>query len=251
MAEKKEKAPVAEDLPAGLRAIADLPSGAPNEAPQTPSQEHPDRPKTQNERALDTLIQKRQEILEQLKAKNPLVMEVRKRIAAVIPSVRGRGASAAARLFDEMERLEFEIATSAYTPKKEKEMLTRLRVIKAEIAKHKEISAARQRLDAERAALNTVVSDIKGLERELADVRNACDAAYNDVLAERKAAYAARQRRREEQHHKKLDELRDRVRVEKKRQYDDEVGKYMKDYDDTVSMEEICVFEKKEKKKEK
>ena len=31
---------------------------------------------------------------------------------------------------------------------------------------------------------------------------------------------------------------------------DSDMQKYMKDYDDTVSMEEIVIFEKKEKKKE-
>lgn len=252
---KESKAPALHELPAGILAIAEIPSGSqpaqPEAAPagEMPQKSQDSRPRTEKEQALDALIAKRQSIIEQLKAKNPLVNDARKKVAEAIPAVRGKSAGQAGGLFRELERLEFEISTSAYTPKKEKELLKRLRVVKAEVSKHKELNEARAKLDSERAALNLLISGIKSLEHELFEVRKACDLAYAEVLAERKSAYESRQHRREEKEHKKFEQHEHRARSERKKQYDEDIGKYMKDYDDTVSMEEICVFEKKEKGK--
>lgn len=207
-------------------------------------------PKTEKEALLDTLIGKRQSILDKLKEKNPQVMEARKRIAEAIPLLRGKGGSHTMELVRESERIEFAIATEADTPKKEKELLKRLREIKQELSKHKELDAARKKVDAERSALNTILSEVKTLESELAETRKACDAAYAEVLSERKSAYESRERKREGARQERFDKLRRTVRDQKRHEEDKEMEKYMKDYDDTVSMEEIVVFEKKERKKE-
>lgn len=287
--DKKGKTPDISDLPAGLRELVDIPASAganiasaPKNAPAVPSSATPTvllaaksetilipahtnaqqpaqtRPKTQKEQELDALIAKRQEIIGQLKAKNPLVIEARKKITALIPGIRGTGASHTMKLAQEEERIEFSIATEADTPKKEKEMLKRLRQIKQELGKHKEIDDARKAIDAQRSALHSIMGDIKSLERELADVRGKCDLAYAAVLAERKAAYESRQKgreerqhRREEGEHRRFQDLQKRVYTEKKREYDSEMQKYMKKHDDTVSMEEIVQFTRKEKKAEK
>jgi uncharacterized coiled-coil DUF342 family protein len=210
----------------------------------------PLRPKTSKEQELDTLVSKRQEIIEQLKSKNPQVAEARKKITAMLPSVRGAGASHTMKLAEDAERIEFLIATEADTPKKERDLLKRLREIKSELSKHKEFDSARKAIDAERAVLHSAMHEIKSLERELAEVRRKCDVAYAEVLAERKSAYEQRQKGREERQHKRFEELQQRVRRERKKQYDSELAPYMKKHDDTVSMEEIVQIEKKEKKSE-
>lgn len=253
---KEQKKEVLQELPAGILELAEIPPEQANSQSSSPGvagKETPQesRPRTEKEKALDALIVRRQSIIEQLKGKNPLVFESRKKIAAILPAVRGRGAGRAGDLIRELEHLEFEISTSAYTPKKEKELLKRLRVVKEEVSQHKELAVARKNLDSERSVLNSLLSDIKSLEKELFEVRHACDAAYSLVLEERKSAFESRKRHREEQESRKFDHARSRGREERKKSYDDDMAKYMKDdYDDTVSMEEICVFEKKEKKKE-
>jgi hypothetical protein len=216
------------------------------------------RPKTQKEQELDAMIVRRQAIIEQLKSKNPLVVEARKNLAAIVPAIQGAGASHTLRLAGEAEHIEFLIATEADTPKKEKELLKRLRLIKQELSKHKEIDDSRKAVEAGRSVLHSLMQDVKSLERELAEVRTKCDTAYAAVLAERKSAYEGRQKGREERQHKRdeserrrFSELQERVHTEKKREYDSEMQKYMKNYDDTVSMEEIVQFEKKEKKEDK
>ena len=253
------------DLPEGLRDIAELPAGheaqklvAPAEkaillpaaTPNQPKEQRPERPKTQKEQELEALIIKRQEILEQLKAKNPGVAECRKRIAEAIPALQGKGATHTMHLVKEAEHLEFLISTTADTPKKEKDMIKRLRAINAELSKHKEIDEARKKVDAGRSALRSLLSEVKTLEHELVQTRRACDEKYSEVLAERKSAYEQRQHRREERKEHQFQQLRTRVREEKKKEYDTDMEKYMKDYDDTVSMDEICIIEKKDKKKE-
>ncbi|VVB98977.1 Uncharacterised protein [uncultured archaeon] len=257
-------------LPAGKKEAIALPAASTSAAqmrrqgtdspatPNTPAKQQPERPKTEKEIELDALIAKRQGIIDQLKSKNPLVLESRKKISAIIPSIRGKGAPQAIRLIEEAERLEFSIATEAYTPAKEKELIKRLREIKHELSKHKELEAAQKAVDAERSALHSLISEIKALEKELFETRAACEAKYQEVLGERKANYENRTNNREErfhqheeQKHRQYEELKQRVRQERKKEYDEDMGKYMKDYDDTVSMEEIVQIEKKEKKQKK
>lgn len=238
------------DLSAGLKELIALPLEK-KEAPILLSahETRPQRPKTPKEQELDSLISARQSIIEQLKAKNPLVLGARRLLSELVPAIRGKGASRVMELVREEEKIEFSIATEAYTPKKEKELLKRLREIHIELSRHKELDAARKKVDGQRAVLRSLVSDIKSLERQLDGARAACDAKYAEVLAERKAGYEQRQKSRELRKERQFQELRERVHSEKKREYDSEMSKYMKDYDDTVSMNEICVFEKKEKKK--
>ncbi|MEM2137930.1 MAG: hypothetical protein QW568_02485 [Candidatus Anstonellaceae archaeon] len=233
-----------------------LPSAAqgaillPERSSSTGKQSAATRPKTAKEQELDALIAKRQEIIEQLKSKNPVVAEARKKIAALLPSVRGAGASHTMKLAEDAERIEFLIATEADTPKKERDLLKRLREIKAELSKHKEFDSARKAIDAERSALHSAMHEIKSLERQLAEVRKKCDAVYAEVLAERKSAYEQRQKGREERQRKRFEDLQQRVRKERKKQFDSELEPYMKKHDDTVSMEEIVQIERKGEKKE-
>ena len=266
VSEKGKKPAAVSGLSAGLLEIAELPSvqgGQPKliapapvqEAekmlpPASPAKPQPERPKTQKEQELDALIVKRQEIIGQLKSKNPAVAEARRRIAEALPALRGKGASHTMQLVREAEHLEFLIATEADTPKKEKDMIKRLRAVNAEISKHKEIDEARKGVEAGRSELRSLLSDVKSLEHGLAQARKDCDGKYAEVLAERKAAYEQRQHRREERKERQFHDLRTRVREEKRRESDSDMAKYMKDYDDTVSMDEIVIIEKKDKKKE-
>jgi len=245
---KKEKEKIAiSDLPPALREIADIPAEGHGEA--APSAQ-PDRPRTQKEQELDSLIAKRQGIIEKLKANNAIVAECRKNMDALIPQIRGKGSNRAFGLMRELERLEFAISTEADTPKKEKELIKQVREVKKELSTHKELEATQKKIDEQRRALHSAISDIRDLEHQLADARKSCDEAYAAVITERKSAYEGRQKKRDEKRHKEFSDLQERVGRAKKKEYDDEIGKYMKDYDDTVSMEEICIIEKKERKKE-
>jgi len=257
----KAKASDIAEMPDGLKELLDAPveEGTPpaillpaqENAAQgllNPAQQQPQLPKTQRETELDGFIAARQGIIEKLREKNPQVSQARRKIAEMVPVIRGSGASHTMKLAAEAEHIEFSIATEAYTPKKEKELIKRLRDIRQELSKHKEIDDARKAVEAERRRLHELVSEIRFLERGLDEARKKCDAAYAEVLAERKAAYEARQKNREERRQKQYDELKHRVHEQKKREYADEIKPYMKDYDDTVSMDEIVQIEKKGKK---
>ena len=265
MESEKENKGAHHELPAGIKELVEIPgeknaadtsSSQPKEQASVPAP--PAREKTPKEQELDALIAKRQAILDSLKAKNPAVSEARRKISGMIASMRGKGGGRTFGLIDEAERIEFAIATEADTPKKEKELIKRLREVKAEIAKNKELDAARKAIDAERHILNTLMSEIKDLERQLVETRKACDEAYAVVVSERKAAYEQRQKGRQERSERsdrperRFDDApRRRAKPERHSEYDSDMDKYMKDYDDTVSMEEIVVFEKKEKKEQK
>lgn len=231
------------------------------------TQGHLQRPKTQKETELDSLISKRQGIIEQLKAKNPSVLESRKKVAALIPQIRGKGAPKTIRLIEEAERLEFSIATEAYTPAKEKDLLKRLRQIKIELSHHKELEIVQKAMEHERTILSSLLSEIRSLEHQLSEARKECDAKYSEVLSERKSAYESRQKAREQHHNaqeRRKEQFEHQNREEEfhsrqkeyrqkkesfRREEQEDMAKYMKDYDDTVSLEEIVQIEKKEKRK--
>ncbi len=265
MESEKENKGAHHDLPEGIKELVEIPgeknatdTSSSQAKEQAPAQAAPQREKTPKEQELDTLIAKRQAILDALKAKNPAVSDARRKISGMIASMRGKGGGRTFGLIDEAERIEFAIATEADTPKKEKELIKRLKEVKAEIAKNKELDAARKAIDAERHILNTLMSEIKDLERQLVETRKACDEAYAVVVSERKAAYEQRQKGRQERSERSErperrfdDAPRRRAKPERHSEYDSDMDKYMKDYDDTVSMEEIVVIEKKEKKEQK
>ncbi|MFA6489672.1 MAG: hypothetical protein WCT52_03225 [Candidatus Micrarchaeia archaeon] len=267
---KKEKTIAASDVPSGIAEIADIPAAKVEEKAEENQSAQPEqksentaqpvagaaaaqplRPRTQKEEELNALISKRQSVIEQLKAKNPLVIEARKTLSELIPTIRGRGSGHVMELVREEEHIEFTIATEAYTPKKEKELIKRLREIHAELSKHKELDTARKKVDEKRAILHNLISEIRTLETALADARKACDEKYAEVLAERKAAYSQRAAHREERPQRQFSDNKRRGREEHKREYDEDVSKYLKDYDDTVSMDEIVQIERKDKKEKK
>ncbi len=250
---KQGSGQMASDMPKGLKELVEL---APEKKEKTillpaanSKKPLPARKRTEKEQRLDQSIEKRQKIIEKLKQKNPIVHSSRKKISSLLPLLKGKAASRSLGLAKEADRIEFSIATEAYTPKKEKELLKRMRAIKKEMAGNKKLDEARRKINEERAILRRAMSEIRSLEALLAKARKECEDAYHQVLAERKAAFEKRQKDRKQKKQKRFDDLKKRVSTEKKRQHDKEMQKYMKDYDDTVPMDEICQIEKKDKKK--
>jgi len=251
----RPQAPIS-DLPKGLQELIAAPEEPQKGAILLPASfpQHPVRPKTQKEQELDALIAKRKSIIDSLKARNLLALQARKKIAALIPLVQGKGAPQAIRLMEEAEKTEFSIATEAYTPKKEKELIKRLRQIRHELSKHRELEAAHHAIGSARKELHSITCEIKSLERQLAEARKACEDKYSEILAERRAEYEARLKRKaeraklsEEEKRRRIKELQRRVQQEKKRQREAEMAKYMKKHDDTVSLEEIADIERKKR----
>lgn|GEM_PF-840366 len=266
---KKEKTTALAGIPQGIKELIAAPAAeekqvAPSQAhpveAAAPAQEHAAageqkqaaRPRTEKETELDGLIANRQAIIEQLKQKNPLVVAARAQLAELMPAIHGRGSGQVMGLVREEERLEFSIATEAYTPKHEKELLKRLRDIRSELSKHKELDIARKKVDEQRAVLRSLISDIRSLEHSLAEARQKCDEKYAEVLAERKAARSQRAQYREERPQIQRGESKKRGREGgRKNEYDEDISKYLKDYDDTVSMDEIVQIERKDRKEKK
>ncbi|MCX8197462.1 MAG: hypothetical protein N3G80_04075 [Candidatus Micrarchaeota archaeon] len=236
---QKDKQFRLEDLPEGLRTIAQPPS---QEVAKPPADSPPkSRPKTQKEQELEALIEKRKQLIQQLKEKNPLLAESRKNIAQLKSQISGKGGKKTARLIEEVERLEFSIATEAYTPKQEKELIKKIRLLNEEIARHKEVDELRKKLQEEQQLFKARLSEIKVLEHELALVRKACSEKYAEVLAERKAAY---EKRKQEQ----LERLKKRVQEENEKFKKKKQSLAAKAYDDTVTLDQIAIIERKEKK---
>lgn len=241
---EKQNSKEPQDIPESIKELVEIP--AQENSAEKSKGEKPDSEKTQKEKEFSELVAKRQAILDQLKAKNQIVKEHRQAIASLISSLRGKGGGKTMRLIREAERIEFMIATEADTPKKEKELIKKLKQIRSEIVMNREADEIRKQIDSKRQSLNAVLAEIKALESDLAEARKACDNAYLQVLQERKERFE--QQKRERLAQKKQERMK--AVEEKSRKRRSEMEKYMRKYEDTIPMDEIVIFEKKEKKKE-
>lgn len=267
MEKKKGEKAALQELPLGIKELIDIGEAKKDQSIlETPSKPKPktqpillppakyeekQRPKTEKEKELDALISQRQKIIEELKKRNPIVLKSRKTLASLLPKLQGKGMDKTLTLLKKAEEIEFSIATEAYTPQKEKELLKNLNKIKESISNYKELEGIKKDIEHERKALRTTLSQIREFEAMLLQTRKKCDETYAAILAERKAAYEERQRKKKERMERAVRELTQRVKAEKKRRYEEEISKYKKNYEDTVLLSDICIIEKKEKKNPK
>jgi uncharacterized coiled-coil DUF342 family protein len=210
---------IASKLPEGLKEIAAIPAKQDNSNQNNPAVENvkadvnksaenkseKNKPahsqikkmeKTQKEKELEEALKKRKELVDQLKVKNKQVAELKKEISLIFPKLKKAGSNKVLRLMKQEEEIEFLISTEAHTPKQEKELLQKLKEIKAEISKYKEAENLKNLLDKKKRALKEVISEIKSLESELSKVRKECNLKYSEVVAERKAAFEEKRRKK-------------------------------------------------------
>lgn len=132
------------------------------------------------------------------------------------------------RLYRALDDVEFRIATEAYTPKIEKEMIKEAKKIKEGLKEAVVVGKMRKRQSFIRRDIKKLEEERKGVEKRLDEVRKRLRDLYDEK----------RKRERE-----KMDEKR---REEKKKREKRKWKDYMKPVDKFVSLEEICIIEKEE-----
>lgn len=84
--------------------------------------------------------------------------------------------------------LEFKIATAAYTPKMEKELIKKLKKVDEELEKHKEVERARRKIRYVEKDITEGKEEIGKIEEELKTIRGELRKLYDDMKTYRISA---------------------------------------------------------------
>ncbi len=187
--------------------------------------------------AMQQKLARKREIIDQLKASNSAIEKAKQELMN-LPHTGRPGKVSPERLEEQADRLEFAIATCAYTPAQEKALLRKLDVIRLELLQvKKEYEASGAGAEA-RKHLETARNERRALVGELQTLRKEIDTIYKelkDTDAQRAAERTDRTVRRSGN-----DERRKAREEERK-----EMEPYMKEVDPFVSLEEIAEIKRK------
>lgn len=156
------------------------------------------------------------------------------------------GTYALERLQAEAEKLEFSIATSAYTPAQEKELLKRMHGVQERLGAAKEKAKGWEESQKWRAELSVLLGERDAIRKELDGLRVELEALYQVIIRAGSQEILARREQQARTERKKEWAERDVERRKQRREEHDEMAPYLKDsHDSHVSLEEIAVIKKK------
>lgn len=188
---------------------------------------------------MQSKLQRKREIIEILKTSNETIEKLRHELMSLpAPATRTGRTRSPARLAEQIDHMEFTIATSAYTSKQEKDMIRDLEVMQAELAAAKAEAKAsgdgaqvRFKLDAARDERRKLVGELQSLRKDI-------DSIYQQLKAadEKRAEEMAERRER-----RAYGEEKRKAREEEQKENEP----YMKEVDPFVSLEEIAEIKRK------
>lgn len=184
-------------------------------------------------------LQRKRSIIETLKTSNETIETLRRELMALPAAPRPMGRTRSPeRLAEQIDRMEFQIATSAYTSKQEKDMIRELEAVQAELAAVKaEVKTSGQGAQV-RGKLDAARDERRKLVGELQNLRKDIDSIYQQLKAadEKRAEEMAERRER-----RSYGEEKRKAREEEEKENEP----YMKEVDPFVSLEEIAEIKRK------
>lgn len=206
--------------------------------------ENQDNPKELME-AKSKLKKEKISILRQV---NKQLADLQKELDEAMPKDQQARSQNPARLQERVDKMEFYISTSAYTPAQEREMLRQVQEMRKELKKALADDKTWGKVREIRSKLRDARNQRKEIRKELDGLTAELDTLYKAIIAQ--GAKTAEKRRENEQ---KRTEFRERsYRREEYRKNQDaqrkEMAPYMKEVDSFVSLEDIAIVNKKEKK---
>jgi uncharacterized coiled-coil DUF342 family protein len=183
-------------------------------------------------------------LISSLRAKNSEIAELERTLAISLPKETA-GKTSPGRIQEKLDKLEFSIATSAYTSAQEKDLVRQVSVLKKELDGAKKESGEWENAKKIRDALRARRDERRGIRETLDAISKELDELYKEII-EQGMKRAADRKMREEK--KEEYEAREKKRSEKKKFAEEkrkESEPYMKEIDPFVSMEEIAEVKKK------
>ncbi len=193
--------------------------------------------KTELESRINELETKKSALIEKVKELNSTIRIKERQIerSAGID----RSAPRPGHIAKELEQMEFRIATAAYTPKMEKEMLKRVKELQHELETAREADRKRRKLMYAEGDLKVAVDERAKVEKELNEIRAELKTLYNS----RKEANAGD---RKEKMETRRQHERDDRRRKRDKEFREENAEHFKPFERFVSLEEIVQMKKQE-----
>lgn len=221
-------------------------------------EEKMDSQKDANSSRMEELEAKKRELVSKIRQVNTELREKRQHIASLLPNIRGKGKMSGRRLVEEVEGIEFQISTTAFTPAQEKSLIKRLKKAKEELDAAMKVDGVREKLDAARVEISALDRQYLEIDGQIKAVRAELDTLYKDILSKNRQAFEQRQHAREERQRqdgerrqrnereegfRRMRSERDSRRSEERK----EMEPFMKEVDPFVSLEEIAEIKRKPK----
>ncbi|MFH0737726.1 MAG: hypothetical protein V1827_03940 [Candidatus Micrarchaeota archaeon] len=162
---------------------------------------------------IDELEGKKTELIDRIKALNRRIRYKEYEEKALKPFLEQTKDVQIAPYRKQRRALEFKIATAAYTPRMEKELIKQLKKIDEELEKHKEVERARRKIRYVEQDIVDGKSEITTIETELKTIRDELRKLYDEMKVYRISA--RKQQQAQEKAEEDLVALGDLAMIEK------------------------------------
>ena len=182
--------------------------------------------------------------ISRLREINGLVSALQQELASSLPA-QERGGPNPRRIHESIDKLEFQIATSAYTPAQEKELIREVETLKKELNAAIKGNEGWERARKIRAELRNIRDERKAIRKELDALSAELDMLYQKIITQgTREVHKRREGEERREQGRAMAQKRDRIRKEKE-SYKKEMAPYMKEVDPFVSLEDIAEVKKK------
>jgi len=204
-------------------------------------------------------------LLEEARGLNPKLSSLRSQLAPLAAELKRTKGSSASRLRSQIDEIEFKIATEAFTAKHEKELIKSKKGLEEQLKTASAADTLYKKVSELRAQLSPLSQRRDEIDSQLDSLRAQMSAEYEKTKAEYEKGKKDREKRafeslksrygKKDEHTGSKDSGPSRPRFarrdsrkEPREKLDADEAKYLKKHDDFVSLEDIVIMEKKEKK---
>jgi len=214
--------------------------------------------------SLSALKAEKDALLDAAKLLNSQIFDLRAQIAQSVAQLRQASLAPSSRLRSQIDAIEFEIATSAFTPKQEKALISSKKVLEAQLSASAAADALQQKTNALRAQLKGLSEKRKEMDLRLDSLRASMAAEYakskqeyeKNKTAREKAAYDSLKARFGKKDASPQRNAPSGPRFSqspraggRKDALDADEAKYLQTLPEFVSLEDVVVIEKKSAEK--
>ena len=199
---------------------------------------------------LEELEKEKRKLVARIKEIGAALREKRKELSILSGSVRGKGGLSGGRMKAEVEKIEFQISTSAYTPAQEKQLIKRLAGAQKVLADAMKVDGVREKLDAAKAQADVLSAEYYAVDGSLKRVRGELERLYTAIIEKNKESYQQARKARQDERNRREEEARRATVAHRRKEERSENEPYMKEVDPFVSLEEIAEIKRKPKQVE-
>jgi len=148
----------------------------------------PEQPGDETAKTVEELEKRKGELIERIKALNRRIRYKKYEQKALEPFLEQTKDVRVGPIHKTKRALEFKISTAAYTPRMEKELLKKMRVVEKQLGEVREVERARRKAKYVEQDIKDGEEEIAKIEVELKSIREDLKRKYDDLKAHRMAA---------------------------------------------------------------